>query len=250
MTDDLKDAFQAVKERYDGEHPQADATLSRALFRQRALDRKRRVTRWVVLPIAAAFVASTAWASVTGRLPKAISSLLETEHTAQAPAPQPPPPVSPVVAAPAAAPAPSPSAEPIAESPPAVVETATPAPIASAPPAPPSSAAPPKTLAAAPAPTTTTSANDPHAALFADAHRIHFVEKDPARAIAAWDAYLSAAPQGRFAPEARYNRALALVRLGRHAEAKKELEAFSNGTFGEYRRAEARALLDALARDE
>lgn len=76
------------------------------------------------------------------------------------------------------------------------------------------------------------------------------MEKDPARAIAAWDAYLAAAPNGRFAPEARYNRALALVRLGRHAEAKKELEAFANGSFGEYRRTEARALLDALARDE
>jgi hypothetical protein len=102
----------------------------------------------------------------------------------------------------------------------------------------------------APVATTTASANDPHAALFADAHRIHFVEKDPARAIAAWDAYLAAAPHGRFAPEARYNRALALVRLGRHAEAKKELEAFANGSFGAYRREEARALLDALARDE
>lgn len=248
MSDDLKDAFRAVRERYDGEHPQADATLSRALFRQRALDRKRRVTRWVVLPVAAALCASTAWASVTGHLPKAISSLLETEHQAPSPAPTPPPPPSlPLSPPPPPSPPPpqDPIADPIADPPVAPTAPAQPAPVvASAPKAPPSSSVP------AIAPSAPPSANDPHAALFADAHRIHFVEKDPARAITAWDAYLAAAPNGRFAPEARYNRALALVRLGRHAEAKKELEAFANGSFGEYRRSEARALLDALARDE
>ena len=242
MSDDLelKDAFRAVRDRYDGEHPQADATLSRALFRQRALDRKRRVTRWVVLPVAAALCASTAWASVTGRLPKAISSLLETEHQAPPLSPPPPPPPSLPLS-----PAPPPSPPPPQDE---AVEPS--APIAVAPT--PVSAPKPSAVAPAPSasPSAPPSANDPHAALFADAHRIHFVEKDPARAIAAWDAYLAAAPNGRFAPEARYNRALALVRLGRHAEAKKELEAFANGSFGEYRRTEARALLDALARDE
>lgn len=235
MSDDLnlKDAFRAVRERYDGEHPQADATLNRALFRARALDRKRRMTRWVVLPIAAALCASTAWASVTGRLPKMLSSLVEPEHPVHVNVHVPP----------SSVPAPQPQPNP--EPPPAAEPAPEPAPIAST---------AHKPVAVLPVPSTTavptTSANDPHAALFADAHRIHFVEKDPGRAVAAWDAYLAAAPTGRFAPEARYNRALAWVRLGRHAEAKKELEAFANGTFGEYRRSEARALLDALARDE
>jgi hypothetical protein len=234
MSDDLKDAFRAVRDRYDGEHPEADATLNRALFRQRALDRKRRVTRWVVLPIAAAFMASTAWASVTGRLPKAITSLIEPTRTHSAPSPSPVP-----------VPVPEPVTEPLP------VPSASVPPTGSAPhPAAPPSAPSAKATPAAPVATTTASGNDPHAALFADAHRIHFVEKDPARAIAAWDAYLAAAPQGRFAPEARYNRALALVRLGRHGEAKKDLEAFASGSFGGYRRDEARALLDALARDE
>jgi hypothetical protein len=91
---------------------------------------------------------------------------------------------------------------------------------------------------------------DPAAALFAEAHRVHFTERDPAGALAAWDRYLAAAPSGRFAPEARYNRALSLVRVGRHAEAKTELTAFANGAHGEYRRTEARALLDAMSRDE
>ena len=67
------------------------------------------------------------------------------------------------------------------------------------------------------------SAADPNATLFAEAHRLHFTEHDPARAVAAWDRYLAAAPRGKFAHEARYNRALALVRVGRHAEAKQEL---------------------------
>jgi hypothetical protein len=247
MSDDLKDAFRAVRDRYDGEHPQADATLNRALFRQRALDRKRRVTRWVVLPIAAAFFASTAWASVTGRLPRAISSLIDATHSEHAP-PAPVPVPAPV---PAPVPVPVPAPAPIAPPDPEPQREPEPAPIAAAPTATAAASAKPVVVApVAPVATTTASANDPHAALFADAHRIHFVEKDPARAIAAWDAYLAAAPQGRFAPEARYNRALGLVRLGRHAEAKKDLEAFANGTFGAYRREEARALLDALARDE
>ncbi|MCW5836592.1 MAG: hypothetical protein KIS78_29615, partial [Labilithrix sp.] len=93
------------------------------------------------------------------------------------------------------------------------------------------------------------SAPDPHAALFAEAHRLHFTERDPARALAAWDRYLAVAPDGRFSPEARYNRALALVRLGRHAEATSELAAFARGAYGSYRRDDAQSLLDALARD-
>jgi hypothetical protein len=40
------------------------------------------------------------------------------------------------------------------------------------------------------------------------------------------------------------------VRLDRHDEAKKELGAFASGTYGDYRRSEARALLEALSRDE
>lgn len=108
-------------------------------------------------------------------------------------------------------------------------------------------ASPPRAALAPPAPSS--SASDPHAALFAEAHRLHFTEHDPARALAAWDRYLDAAPNGRFAPEARYNRALALVRLGRRTEAQQELAAFSNGMYGEYRRADAKALFDALARD-
>jgi hypothetical protein len=61
--------------------------------------------------------------------------------------------------------------------------------------------------------------------------------------LAAWDAYLAAAPNGAFAPEAHYNRALSLIRLGRNAEAKSALAPFASGAYGGYRQAEARALL-------
>lgn len=259
---DLRDAFRAVREGFDGEHPEPDVTLNRALFRARALDRKRRVARWVFLPAAAALVASTAWAGVTGRLAPAVRSVVESLHSERVSEPPAPAPI-------AAPPAPTPA---VAEEPPPVATAEPEAEPEPAPAAPPPSApapAPARTLAAAPAaasaapfaaasapapapapvPTTTASTPDPNAALFAEAHRLHFTDKDPARALAAWDRYLAAAPNGRFAPEARYNRALALVRLGRHAEAKRELEAFANGTYGEYRREDARALLTALARE-
>jgi TolA-binding protein len=79
------------------------------------------------------------------------------------------------------------------------------------------------------------------------AHRVHFTERDPTKALAAWDAYLSTYPDGRFALEARYNRALALVRLGRTEEARAALGPFADGRYGAYRRVEARDLIDALS---
>jgi hypothetical protein len=50
-------------------------------------------------------------------------------------------------------------------------------------------------------------------------------------------------PRGTFAPEARFNRALCLVRLGRADEAERALRPFSDGRFGGYRRADADRLL-------
>lgn len=242
---DLGRAFRAVRDRYDGTSGESEATLRRALLATRMQSRRRRITRWVVLPIAATLAASTAWAGVTGRLAPALSSISDVFHAEHAP-PAPPPALPPSVAhvAPPASVAPvePPPVETAAAEETAPAET-TPAPeppkpraAVSAPPSPP----PPRATASAP---------DPHATLFEEAHRLHFQDHDPARALVAWDRYLAAAPNGRFAPEARYNRALTLIRLGRHAEAKPALEAFANGTYGEYRRSEAKALLEALARD-
>jgi hypothetical protein len=82
--------------------------------------------------------------------------------------------------------------------------------------------------------------------LYAAAHRAHFVDRDPIAAIAAWDAYLRVAPDGLLVPEARYNRALALVRVGRHSEANEALRPFAEGRYGGYRQREAAQIVEAL----
>ena len=79
------------------------------------------------------------------------------------------------------------------------------------------------------------------------AHHAHFVDDAPARALAAWDAYLAAFPRGTFAPEAAYNRAICLVRLGRRAAAMRALRPLAAGRSPGYRREEARTLLDWLS---
>lgn len=235
---DLALAFRAVRDRFDGTHPEADATLRRALLATRKQKRSRRFVHWVVLPLAAALAASTVWAATTGRLAPIFSSVTPSTPAVATSAS-----MSPSMSAAA----PVGSAASVEVAPVGSVE-AMPAiePIIAHAPALPSTASAP----ASPAASASASESDPNAALFADAHRVHFAERDPARALAAWDRYLAAAPSGRFAPEARYNRALSLVRLGRQAEAKTELTAFANGAYGEYRRSEARALLDAMSRDE
>jgi hypothetical protein len=80
-------------------------------------------------------------------------------------------------------------------------------------------------------------------ALYRRAHQAHFVDRRYAAALAAWDRYLALPRPGRLALEARYNRALALYRLGRRAEAAQALQPFADGDYGPYRQSEARALL-------
>ncbi|MCC6877124.1 MAG: hypothetical protein IT378_22660 [Sandaracinaceae bacterium] len=81
---------------------------------------------------------------------------------------------------------------------------------------------------------------------FREAHRAHFEAHDEAAALAGWDRYLSSHPQGRYRLEARYNRALALVRSGRHREAREALASFARGEHRGYRQEEAAALVEAL----
>jgi TolA-binding protein len=83
-------------------------------------------------------------------------------------------------------------------------------------------------------------------ALYRTAHRLHFQDRDPGRALAAWEAYLAAFPNGKLAVEAAWNRALCLVKLGRAEEAERLLERFAAGTFGGYRRTQAADLLASL----
>src|SRR3954470_10799394 len=85
--------------------------------------------------------------------------------------------------------------------------------------------------------------SDAEADAYGNAHRAHFDESSPERALAAWDDYLRRYPQGAFEPEARFNRAICLVRLRRFAQAERALRSFADGRFAGYRRAEAEQLL-------
>jgi hypothetical protein len=102
----------------------------------------------------------------------------------------------------------------------------------------------------APDPAPGTADTQAEARAYGRAHRAHFIDDKPARALAAWNDYLAAYPDGTFAPEARYNRAICLARLGRRADAERALRPFAEGRydarFGAYRRQEARLLLDWL----
>lgn len=98
------------------------------------------------------------------------------------------------------------------------------------------------TSPASPAPSS--AATPTELTLFRRADRLHRA-RDP-HALAAWDDYLKAAPSGTLAPEARYNRALCLIRLHKFDQARAALQPFAEGTDGNYRKAEARALLRSL----
>jgi len=139
-------------------------------------------------------------------------------------------------------PAPAPAAPTVAPAR-AVKSTITPRPPVEIPPVeiPPVEIAPrsPATPVAAPD-------TDGDLAAYGAAHTAHFARKDPAQALRLWTAYLAGYPHGRFVPEAAYNRALTLVRLGRNKQAVAALKPIAAGRFGDYRRQEAEALLGAL----
>ncbi|MEC7521757.1 MAG: hypothetical protein VYE22_17880 [Myxococcota bacterium] len=89
---------------------------------------------------------------------------------------------------------------------------------------------------------------DPDRRAFASAHRLHHGGATPLAALRAWDRYLALYPQGRFVPEARFNRAVTLLRLHRDDAARAALRPFAEGAFEGLRQREARALLEALDR--
>jgi hypothetical protein len=237
VTDPLTRAARALREANDGSSPDAASTRRRILGASVLRKKRRRIFVAVWMPLAAVLVVSSAWAAVTGQLPRLVAWLRGPPHAPAMAAPRPRPPIDPIESTSPTAP---PVAPPTNESPRASASTAS-----SATPAP-----------ASPAPSTTASPlrrdrdhdhdHDREEGLYTAAHHAHFADRDPAAALTAWDAYLAAYPDGRFAPEARYNRALTLVRLGRTDEARAALEPFADGRNHGYRQTEARTLLDAL----
>ena len=100
--------------------------------------------------------------------------------------------------------------------------------------------------AAGPAPRAPERALSADLRAYQEAHRLHFDGGEPSRALAAWNAYLASYPAGTFAPEARFNRAVCLLRLGRRDEAKSVLVPIAESSSFAYGRDRARALLDAM----
>jgi len=239
--DRLARALTALRETTNGARPDAPVTRARILLHARASRRTRARFAYAAIALAAAFVASTAWASATGRLPR-ILVLIEgwfhpTEPTASTPPlplPLPLPSTTPI-------PTPTPTPTPTLTPTPAPTPTLTPTPTPTLTPTRPPASAP-----VAAKPPASSEAADPEDTLYRDAHRAHFVDKDPARALRAWDAYLAAYPSGRYVLEAKYNRALDLVRLGRKDDARAALAPFARGEMNGYRQSEARQILDAL----
>ncbi len=91
--------------------------------------------------------------------------------------------------------------------------------------------------------------NDGEERAYRHAHEAHFRDDDPRAALSAWNAYLREYPRGAFGPEARYNRALCLVRLGRREAALEALRPLARGAFGDYRMKEAMSLIASLGGD-
>ena len=237
----LAAALEATRRSFDGTSERARDTERRILESTRKTTRAPRVF-WLV-PLAAAFVVSAAFADeIGGRLSDLTSGWFEDGNAVEsapsssgsASGPKAPPP------SPETSPAPVPSASAAPE----VVEPApTPAPTSAPPPGVPS-------IVPAVRPVPSSSATTPEAAselaIYKEAHRAHFVVHDYASALAGWERYLAVAPRGTFALEARYNRAIALRRLGRRAEAVEALRPFADGAYGAYRRDEARELIEGL----
>ncbi len=82
--------------------------------------------------------------------------------------------------------------------------------------------------------------------MFERAQREHVDSPGSAEELVGWDLYLERYPHGRFEPEARYRRAIALAGLQRWEEARSAFAPFAEGAFGDYRHAEAASWLRAM----
>lgn len=250
----LDAAIAATRRGFDGESRLVAATERRLLESVRHRRRLRPGT-WLV-PLAAAFVASAAvahgfgafgtlrtrWFGATLASPSAGSSASGASSARTAvPATSATPVVSPTPSA-TSLPAPTPAAP---------AAPATPAPASPTPPQPPDAVraetpSAPAPAAVAPEPPSAEPAKLDEMALYREAHRAHFAEQNYALALSRWDRYLSLVPRGAFVLEARYNRGVALYRLGRREAAMEALRPFAEGAYGGYRSEEAARILEQL----
>jgi hypothetical protein len=87
---------------------------------------------------------------------------------------------------------------------------------------------------------------DPELAAYRVAHEAHFHGTSPAAALAAWDEFLAQYPHGVMESDARFSRALVLIKLERFVDARAALQPFADAPAGSYRQAEATKLVQAL----
>lgn len=264
----LNEALLGLREAGEGKNEDdlrsdaADETRARLL---RTLERRRRnhhTATLIVAVIVVSLCASTSWAAISGNLPEVVYELLETvagnpaRDTGETANTSPP---SPAASTPRLQEIDPIEPEAIATSEVEAVDEvevarelearrerrsrqipprSTATPIIVAPPSPAAEPQPEATSENLPTPDAQ--------ALYQAAHRVHFVRCDYSAALAAWERYLDVAPGGRFGLEARYNRAIALVRLGRGRSAITALRPFADGVHGGYRQEEALRLIEAL----
>jgi hypothetical protein len=266
MDDILARSIRAFRNEHPATALDAMSVRRRVLARAGARQHRKLFALRLALPVAATFAVSAALAATPGALPRldevrAWLGIGPTYASADPPTPER------VRSALATATPPQGATEPIAPAPQAPADDAAsraPAPSASNPPprrprvvkpppprvvlestnAPAPSSAPPLE---APVPVRDARPNllSADLAAYQRAHRLHFHGGDPAAALRAWDGYLAAYPAGTFAPEARFNRAVCLLRLGRRGDAKAILVPIAGSSFA-YGRERARALLTAM----
>lgn len=225
MSEDLLErAARALRETGEPNDEQLSRTRARLMESVRTEKRRRARFFYLAFPIAAVLVGTTAWAASTGRLGNALSSMFKKDTPVAVAPPPSVPQRPPVVVVPP---------PPPVEAPPPPVEV------------PPTVAVVPKP--SAPRPVEVEDASSADLSLYKTAHTLHFGSKRYDAALIAWDDYLRGSPNGAFVVEARYNRAICLVKLGRNAEAKVALKPFADGVVaGGYRREEATKLLERL----
>ena len=230
-----------------------EQTLARLLRTVRRRQRRRWWVRTVVLQLVLVTVALGAWAAISGRLSDILrgnwgKSFPRHAGPSAKPVPAPAIPAPPIIV-PVAVPVAVRVAVPVAA--PLAPEGAVVA--ASAPRATPVPKHPARAMATARPPGGRVHVRGDQVPIAPDqiylqAHEAHFARGDFSAALSLWDRYLASEPLPRLAVEARYNRAIALARLGRDREAADQLRPFADGDYGSYRRSEARRLLDALGR--
>lgn len=249
---DLDEATRALRDDADGSSLAAPQTRARIMRSLHERSHTRRLRWGFGVPLAVVFAGSTAFAGARGALGETVQHAVSSVRAFFVPEAEPS--AATGAARKGASGALQPAPPPLAEPP-----LVTPPPLADAPPQtdPPPQAPLEQTTKVPPEPppqasSATPPLEDPATAaalrLYRSAHEAQFVKFDCVAALAGYDAYLKAAPGDRLVPEARYNRALCLVHLGRRDDAKGALTPFAEGRYGDFRKREARELLEALDR--